>query len=86
MSVEWLRLVGAWPMLGKRVDVVIEVDLNLIERQGCLMMMVYELRDIYLVTPDVCMAPWRIDMLWVCDATRVVAQECPCYYGNRLRK
>jgi hypothetical protein len=26
--VEWLRLVGARPMLGKRVDVGVEVDLN----------------------------------------------------------
>jgi hypothetical protein len=28
MSVERLRLVGARPMLGKRVDVGVEVDLN----------------------------------------------------------
>jgi hypothetical protein len=27
-SVEWLHLVGARPMLGKRVDVVVRVDLN----------------------------------------------------------
>ena len=28
MSVEWLRLIGARTMLGKNVDVGVEVDLN----------------------------------------------------------
>ena len=34
MSVEWLRLVGARTMLGKNVDVGVEVDLNVFAQRS----------------------------------------------------
>lgn len=57
MLVEWLRLVGARLMLGKRVDVVVGVDLNVVAWQRGLMTMMYELGDVDLVMPEVCMGP-----------------------------
>jgi hypothetical protein len=60
-------------MLGKRVDVVVGVDLNVVAWQRCLMTMMYELGDVDLVMSEVCMGPWRLDMPWSCDSTSVVA-------------
>jgi hypothetical protein len=44
-------------MLGKRVDVVVGVDLNVVAWQRGLMTMMYELGDVDLVMPEVCMGP-----------------------------
>jgi hypothetical protein len=44
-------------MLGKRVDVVVGVDMNVVVWQRGLMTMMYELGDVDLVMPEVCMGP-----------------------------
>jgi hypothetical protein len=60
--VEWLRLVGARPMLGKRFDPIVGVDLNVVAWQRGLTTMMFELGDVDLATSEVCMGPWRLDI------------------------
>jgi hypothetical protein len=47
-------------MLGKRVDVVVGVDMNVVAWQRGLMTMMNELGDVDLVMLEVCMGPWRL--------------------------